>query len=72
MCQRVSYKKNMKIFFWASLKSLKKGTGSGSVSQGDGSTDPDAYQNVTDPHTAPEKTSSLQRRKTRLKPFSEC
>jgi hypothetical protein len=50
----VSYKKkNMKIFFFASLKSLKKGVGSGvrsgSISQRYGPADPDSHQNVTDP-----------------------
>jgi hypothetical protein len=54
MCLRVSYKKNMKKkFFWASLKSLKKGVGSGvgsgSVSQRYGSADPDPHRNITDP-----------------------
>ncbi len=58
MCLRVSYKeKNIKnIFFFASLKSRKKGVGSvvgsGSISQrhgsGDPDTDPDPHQHVTD------------------------
>jgi hypothetical protein len=42
-----------KMFFFASLKSIKKGVGSGvgtgSISQRYGSGDPDAHQNVTDP-----------------------
>jgi hypothetical protein len=44
-----------KIFFLASLKSLKKevgsevGSGSGSISQRYGSADTDPHQNVTDP-----------------------
>ncbi len=42
MSLRVSYKK-------ASLKSLKKGIGSGSINQRYGSADPDPHQNVTDP-----------------------
>jgi hypothetical protein len=37
---------------FASLKSLKKGVGSGSFSQRYGSADPDQHQNVTDPNTA--------------------
>jgi hypothetical protein len=47
--------KNMrkKYFFFASLKSLKKGVGSrdgsGSISQRYGSADLDPHQNVTDP-----------------------
>jgi hypothetical protein len=51
MCLGVSYKKNL----FASLKSLKKGvgsgvrSGSGFVNQGYGSADPDPHQNVTDP-----------------------
>jgi hypothetical protein len=36
-------------FFFLSLKSLKKGVGSGSISQRYGSGDPDPHQNVTDP-----------------------
>jgi hypothetical protein len=50
MCLRVSYKKkiNEKIFL-ASLKSLQKGVGSGSISQRHGTADPDPHQNVTDP-----------------------
>jgi hypothetical protein len=58
MCLRISYKKkNMKTFFFASSKSLKKGVGCGvgygSIGQRCGSADPDAHQNVTDPqHTA--------------------
>jgi hypothetical protein len=39
----------MKIHFFASLKSLKKGIGFGSVSQRYGSADPDPHQTVTDP-----------------------
>jgi hypothetical protein len=48
MCLRKKYEKNK---FFASLKSLKKGVeyGSGSISQGYGSADPDLHQNVTDP-----------------------
>ncbi len=40
-----------KKFVWASLKSLKKGVGSGawSISKRYGSADPDPHQNVTDP-----------------------
>jgi hypothetical protein len=60
MCLWVSFKKknkNMKIIFFASLKLLKKGIGSGdgsrsgSISQkyGSGDPDPDRHQNVTDP-----------------------
>jgi hypothetical protein len=50
MCLRVSNKKkNMKKNFFGILKSLKKGVGSGSVSQRYGSADPDPHQNVTDP-----------------------
>jgi hypothetical protein len=49
---RVSYKKKIwESFFFASIKSLKKGVGSrvefGSISQRYGS---DLHQNVTDPH----------------------
>ncbi len=41
--------KNMKkIIFFASLKSLKKGVGSG-VEYGSGSQNPNPHQNVTDP-----------------------
>ena len=54
MCLRVSYKKNLKKYnFFAPLKSLKKGvgsgvgTGSGSISQRYGSADLDQHQNVT-------------------------
>jgi hypothetical protein len=36
--------------FFASLKSLKKGVGSGSINQKNGSADPDKHQNVTDPN----------------------
>ncbi len=36
-------------FFLPSLKSLKKGVGSGSISQRYGSADPYLQQNVTDP-----------------------
>jgi hypothetical protein len=43
-------------FFFATLKSMKKGVasgvGSGSISQRYGSWDPDPYQNFTDPNTA--------------------
>ncbi len=39
----------MKKFFLASLKSLKKVVGSGSVNERYGSPDPDPHQNVTDP-----------------------
>ncbi len=51
MCLRVSYKKKIykKIICFASLKSLKKGIGSRSVSQRYGSTDPDPHQNVMEP-----------------------
>jgi hypothetical protein len=38
----------MKKKICSSLKSLKKGVGSG-IGQNDGSADPDPYQNVTDP-----------------------
>jgi hypothetical protein len=59
MCAQVSYKTKIckKNLFWASLKSLKKGVGSG-VESGSGagsishryrSEDPDPHQNVTDP-----------------------
>jgi hypothetical protein len=50
MCLRVVIRKNMfnKLFF-ASLKSLKKGVGSGFISQRYGSADPDPHQHVTDP-----------------------
>jgi hypothetical protein len=40
------YEKNI---FFTSLKSLKKGVGSGSISQRYGYGDPDPHQNVTDP-----------------------
>ncbi len=50
MCLWASYKKKIyKKFFFASLKSLKKGVGSGSISQRYGSGDPDPHQTVTDP-----------------------
>ncbi len=54
MCLRSSYKKKIeKNYFFASIKSLKKGVGSGvgsgSISQRYGSADPDPHQNVTDP-----------------------
>jgi hypothetical protein len=57
MCMWASYKKKSeeKICFLASLKSMKKGVGSGvgsgSISQwyGSGDPDPDPHQNVTDP-----------------------
>jgi hypothetical protein len=62
MCLWVSYKKNIeRNYFFASLKSPKKGVGSGvgsgagsgSISQrygtGDPDPDPDPHQNVTDP-----------------------
>jgi hypothetical protein len=42
----VSYKKKN---LFASLKSLKKGVGSGFISQKYGSGDPDPHQHVTDP-----------------------
>jgi hypothetical protein len=46
-------KKYKKIFFFAALKSMKKGVGFGSISQrygsGDPDVDPDPHQNVTDP-----------------------
>jgi hypothetical protein len=52
MCMRVSYKNKifLKNKFFASLKSLKKGvgSGSGSISQRYGSVDPDPHQKVTD------------------------
>jgi hypothetical protein len=48
MCLRESYKKKNIIFF-ASIKSLKKGLGSGSVSQKYKTADPDPHQNVKDP-----------------------
>jgi hypothetical protein len=38
-----------KNIFFASLKSLKKGVGSGSIGQRYGSADPDPHQNVTNP-----------------------
>jgi hypothetical protein len=41
--------KMKKIIFLTSLKSLKKGVGSGFISQRYGSGDPDPHQNVTDP-----------------------
>jgi hypothetical protein len=54
MCLQVSYKKNMKQKFLASLKSLKKEVGSEvdldrSISQMYGSANPDPHQNVTGP-----------------------
>jgi hypothetical protein len=50
MCLLVSYKKKYVKQLFASLKSLKKGvgSGSGSFSQRYGSVDPDPHQNVTD------------------------
>jgi hypothetical protein len=56
MCLWASYKKKKKFFF-AFLKSLKKGAGSGvgsgsgarSIDQRYGYADPDPHQNVTDP-----------------------
>jgi hypothetical protein len=42
MCLRVIYKKKYEIIL-ESLKSLKKGIGSGSISQRYGSADPDAH-----------------------------
>ncbi len=59
MCLWASYKKKIgKIFFAASLKSMKKGVGSGvgsrsgagSINQryGSGDSDPAPHQNVTD------------------------
>jgi hypothetical protein len=44
MCLRVNYKKK-----YFTKTSLKKGVGSGSISQRYGSADPDPHQNVTDP-----------------------
>jgi hypothetical protein len=46
-------KNDKKIIFFASLKSLKKGVKSGSISQRYGSADPvpDPNENVTDPPT---------------------
>jgi hypothetical protein len=45
--------KNCENFFFASLKSMKKGVGSGSESigqrYGSGDPEPDPHQNVTDP-----------------------
>jgi hypothetical protein len=38
-----------KNYFFASLKSIKKGDGSGSFSHRNGSADLDPHQNVTDP-----------------------
>ncbi len=55
MCLWASYEKNYekKNIFFASIKSLKKGVGSGSISQRYGSGDPDPdldpHQYVTDP-----------------------
>ncbi len=52
MCLQVSYEKKKNNFF-AALKSLKKGAGSGVgsrfVSQRYGFADPDPHQNVMDP-----------------------
>jgi hypothetical protein len=52
MCLWASYKKKYEEFFFVSLKSMKKGVGSGvgsgSVSQRYGSGDPNPHQNVTD------------------------
>ncbi len=47
----VSYKKKIRKEnnFLTFLKSLKKGVGSGSISERYGSGDPDPHQNVTDP-----------------------
>ena len=52
MCLRVSDRKKYEKTnnYFASLKSLKNGVGSGSISQRYGSGDPDPHQNVTDPH----------------------
>jgi hypothetical protein len=55
MCMLASYnKKYKKMVFFASLKSMKKGVGSGSISQryGTGDPDPHSHQNVTDPNSA--------------------
>jgi hypothetical protein len=51
MCLRVRYKKKLWNFFFASLKSLKKGVGSGvgSISQRYGSGDPDPQENQGSP-----------------------
>jgi hypothetical protein len=49
MCLQVCYKK----FFFASLKSLKQGFGSESISQRYGSADPDPHQHVTNPQHWP-------------------
>jgi hypothetical protein len=38
-----------KIYFFLSIKSMKKGVGSGSIGQRYRSADPDLHQNVTDP-----------------------
>jgi hypothetical protein len=52
---RKKYEQKKYIFSLASLKSMKKGVGSGvgsgSISQRYGSGDPDPHQNVTDPNT---------------------
>jgi hypothetical protein len=48
MCLWASYEKKYDFFF-SSLKSMKKGVGSGSISKRYGSGDPDPHQNVTDP-----------------------
>ncbi len=46
----------IEIFFFASLKSMKKGVGSGSVGQRYGSADPDLHQKC---HGSPFKKKSL-------------
>jgi hypothetical protein len=50
MCLRVSDRKKYEKTnnYFASLKSLKNGVGSGSISQRYGSGDPDPHQNVSD------------------------
>jgi hypothetical protein len=48
MCLRVSYKKKIRKFFFETLRSRKKGVGSGSISQRYGSSDPDSHQNLKD------------------------
>ncbi len=47
MCHCACVRKKYEIFFASLKKSLKKGVGSGSVSQRYGSADPDPHQNVT-------------------------
>jgi hypothetical protein len=50
-CLWANYKKKYEEnkYFFASLKSMKKEVGSGSISQRYGSGDPDPHQNVTVP-----------------------